>query len=839
MKNNITLKIAGQEVQLTDSVQFAITKTFKNLSNPTDIINDWSKTITIPFSDSNNRLFGSIYNPNRRVIESDNENAVGVYFDPSKKVDFQLLWGKALLISGYMKMTSIEKDKGYSINLFGSIGKVFSELSKLTTVASDDTDEKYVVNPLQSEGFYLTAENVIKSWHTPRIKSVPDPLISKIGFAPANAGYNDSFESGTVQLTTQDSREFIEFKKVLEPVYENYIYDADTIVGNGLLPRQFGEYRSYYQQPYIFVDSMFEELQRKTAELTDYSLILDEDWFNYNNPYYYRQVMLLKVPAHEAQNSGTYVSTAFAAESYYDRWTYNNYTTLITKDVELSNIDGLISNNRIINIKRNETMTAKFKLTCRITYKGGNLQNVIRINKNAALFVTAYIVSANDESKFTGSEQFIIVSSDTELDPKYYPNQVSTDLWTIVLGSSSRLVNFDIYGEIPLKYYKFGDQAKMVVNFTWIPAENNRIFNVDVPEGCYLQPSILDSVFNLEVSENDNRSFDFVTFNDIWDNDYNYFTQCLNYTKMYNLIWDVNDVNKTITIKSLPKYFSEENKVLDWTDKVDYKSNYKLEPLIYDSKYYKLGYEESEIGLADTYLKRYGNTYGDQIIQTKYNFNSETKSLLEGLKTPIINTSNVFGWGNMYHANVIYTQCLEPMINLVDSDNNSVDGFGTFLFYDQLKTFTDIDGRQVRVSDDTPEMQNSHKYTYSEDGIEARSYPKLTNIYTVGNKKYCAYFGLPKLNFDATANLNSVVTIYEAFWSKYISEYTNLQNHKLMVNVHLSPTEFLMFKHNQLVKIDKQLYLVNKISDYSFNELTKCELIRVDDVNNYKTWNFN
>ena len=55
--NNIQLFIEGQELELTESVKFAITKQFDDLSNPTTIINDWSKTVEIPFSLKNNHIY--------------------------------------------------------------------------------------------------------------------------------------------------------------------------------------------------------------------------------------------------------------------------------------------------------------------------------------------------------------------------------------------------------------------------------------------------------------------------------------------------------------------------------------------------------------------------------------------------------------------------------------------------------------------------------------------------------------------------------------------------------------------------------------------------------------
>jgi hypothetical protein len=51
---NIELYIEDKPIELDESVNFAITRQFEDINNPTTIINDWSKTISIPFTAHNN-----------------------------------------------------------------------------------------------------------------------------------------------------------------------------------------------------------------------------------------------------------------------------------------------------------------------------------------------------------------------------------------------------------------------------------------------------------------------------------------------------------------------------------------------------------------------------------------------------------------------------------------------------------------------------------------------------------------------------------------------------------------------------------------------------------------
>lgn len=856
MKNTIILKIEGQTVDMTEEITFSITKQFKELSNPTNIINDWSKTITIPFTANNNKLFGHIYDPDRKVITSETEN-IGLYFDPSKKVDFQLLWNNSLMMEGYMKMTSIEKGKGYNVNLFGGLGKVFQELRKLSpTLTETITDEKYLIYPLGMEGFYLNKENIGQSWENARNKYKEMPLTNIIGFTPTNGGYYDSFDSKTIQVGSDSQyTKFYQFTDALKlsKRYDNTIYDVDSLVGDGLLPRQICDYRSYYSQPYMFVDEMFRVLQDKCEELTDYTLNLDSDWFNIDNPYYNDSVMLLKVPEHNAQAQNTYASNCEYISGYnanYPRWSQDTVNELRVLPVTLHNIEGVVKDNEIIVINKNQTLSVKYTLDLTIRLQV-DITSFHNIAPGAGLFIKVNFVHPTDPYTYMQSGDYVFISEHNNWPENYYDTydylyKVGDSEWKAVGGSggvSYREVTLHITGEAALKYYKFGEAAKMQVSLIWVPDSSGNVIDYGaIPQGIYLYPAITNtSIINYELAANDNRSYDYITFNELWDNEYNFFDQCLKYTKMFNLIWDVDEINKRINILPLSTYFNNDTSITDWTHKVDFDNNYKIEPLIYDTKYYKLGYEDSEIGLGESYSKKYGNIYGDKIIDTKYNFNEETTNLIEGLKTPIVNTTNVFVWPDMYAANVLYRQCMEPMLCLADNDNNPVNGFGSFLFYKGLKYFTDL-GRNICLSDDTQQMQNTHKYSYIESqpsagGLQVNKYPWLDVIYEGNGYKLGYYFGLPRLKYDATTDYNGMNTIYDICWENYLKEYTSSNNHKLTAYVYLTPSEFIQFKFNKMVKIGNQVYVVNKIFDYSFGERTKCELIRVNDVNNYRHTN--
>ena len=70
----LRLFLEGQELELTDNIQVAITKQFEELSNPTVMTVDWSKTVKIPSTHKNDAIFGYFFRPDKLVTYKPNSN---------------------------------------------------------------------------------------------------------------------------------------------------------------------------------------------------------------------------------------------------------------------------------------------------------------------------------------------------------------------------------------------------------------------------------------------------------------------------------------------------------------------------------------------------------------------------------------------------------------------------------------------------------------------------------------------------------------------------------------------------------------------------------------------
>lgn len=330
----IQLLLEDMEVELGQNISIPLNKTFENLSNPTDIITEYSKSINIPLTSRNNEILSNSYRLDRTIIANDSGVNLGIYLDPTKKIPMKLLYNSQVVLEGYAKFASANnstKNGCYTLNLFGTLGEIFQKLKSVVVSESQLTDEqkaepdggaKYVLRDRSAQGEKLNAEYVHRSFDHNRnnIYGTYDGtggLITSydvIGFAPSYRGYYNEFDSKKIQMgndTTDPESNFYDIDKVLEnewkatykknnpsvsdAVAQSYAESlgASNVVGDGFKDYQMREYRCYMMKPYIYFNQLMQMYQDQIKLISDYELELDNNWFNVNNPYWTRMCYML------------------------------------------------------------------------------------------------------------------------------------------------------------------------------------------------------------------------------------------------------------------------------------------------------------------------------------------------------------------------------------------------------------------------------------------------------------------------------------------------------------------------------------------------------------------
>lgn len=820
------LFIEDQEVELNDSVSFALTKTFEDLHDPTKIINDWSKTVSIPFTNKNHAIFGGYFRADRMVIGGGNKN-VGVYFDPTKKASFHLYVGPSLVMTGYAKLTSIKRDgnKGsYEVNLFGQLGDV---LQKLQDVTPDDLyHDEFTMNRTLIYDSWTRAD--IDLYHTGELQPY-----EVLGWSCSTQGlYEDNFDSKTIELTAGGTKALEEVLK--EAHGEESNIDTSALIGDGLSPRARGEYRSYYQIPFIYMPRFFQFMKRACLLYTGYRMELDSVWFNNQNPYYNDLVMMLQRLNLESnvKRANNYTLRLRERITLVDGRTYslvNEYTQspfTVSADYE-----------ELPMIQADQTILVPDGVVARASG-----QFILEIHNTATTamrqdqgLVFTFII----ENELGGlhAQQYLWCAPDTTINTSVYPNVVATadpSLGRLDGGT----YKFDIV--IPISHSRQGPGSmKFYYTYYWVNQDvaayrgsgDSVIWNGTVGFDTYLSGNL---TLTIDQTTRSGRTF---VLSDVWG-DKTPFEMLIRYCKMFGLLLQVDNHSKIIKITPRGEYFANSPGAVDWTDKLDISSGYSIKPLSFETKYISMDMA-SETDKGDDYKEKYDVGYGGIKVSQSYEFNNETTELFTDVTSPIISTDNMLGWITIYNQTFEWKNT-DPMV-YARNDNKPANVFGAFFFRNGLYSFDE--SQPVKISDDSPQQRTDNQYCYFQDTnvsyvtTEVPTYPGLDIIYRKDGEwtKRLATFTTPAERFDSTKTYNLCRGIYQRYWETYLNERYNIQTKIVECYLWLTPVDYANFDFNRIVVIDGVSYVVNKIVDYDPTTLkpTKCELVTIKDFNAY------
>ena len=150
----IQLYLNNQLVDIDESVGLFLNKKFEDVENPTKYFADYSKTISLPFTSNNKKIFDNYSRQDSVVTERT--------LDPRKKIPFQLLYNNQLVMSGYLKINNANTcytDKKFSCELFSQFGLVMQEISELTfnkyecVSHGGEKDDKYLIHTPWSDEY--------------------------------------------------------------------------------------------------------------------------------------------------------------------------------------------------------------------------------------------------------------------------------------------------------------------------------------------------------------------------------------------------------------------------------------------------------------------------------------------------------------------------------------------------------------------------------------------------------------------------------------------------------------------------------------------------------------
>ena len=330
-----------------------------------------------------------------------------------------------------------------------------------------------------------------------------------------------------------------------------------------------------------------------------------------------------------------------------------------------------------------------------------------------------------------------------------------------------------------------------------------------------------------------------VSFADMIDADTTQGQFLVNYTKLFGLVYDSDSVNndKTIKIKTRD-YYHQDYKILDWTDKIDYSQTFKHDPLSFNTRYLSLNYNPSESYYAKKYANTFDTSYGVQLIDTGYEFNTDTSTLIN---------DQIMNQAIMVKGESRFSGVCPAFFDKSDNSRSPIDGHYSLLFWNADKS--DCYKQQLYIFDDNEAMHDA-----SNGGEETMCYVDTDSLTKYGGMvqvgqylkipapnslrdSFSTDLGYPRANFANwnISDYSSSGTIFNQFWNTYIKDLYNANTQIITAYVHLSPLEIMNFSFKNFVKIKDTLWHPNKIEDYNplSTKPVSVELVKVNDINSY------
>ena len=166
---------------------------------------------------------------------------------------------------------------------------------------------------------------------------------------------------------------------------------------------------------------------------------------------------------------------------------------------------------------------------------------------------------------------------------------------------------------------------------------------------------------------------------DLWDKSVKPFDVILNYCKIFRILIFKDDVEKKLKFVRQNNYFNN-YEVLDWTDKVNLKKDFVVEPIPFDYKTLLMNYQESELGLNNAYEKKYGVKYGEIALNTYQEFIDKQKELFsQPLKNAIPFSPTYLNYERLRRGDIARTISSDVFVACADSDGVTCDNFGALM----------------------------------------------------------------------------------------------------------------------------------------------------------------
>ena len=903
MRRKISLYIADQLVDLDEQSFILFNYTMDDLANPTIVKNSFSQQVTLPGTPNNNRLFGDIFRLDRTVNLGSRQS--GVYFNPSQKTPFTIYNEMGEIIeSGYVKLNSVGHKNvvpEYNVQMFGGLGSFFYSLSY------DSQGNKKSLASLQYLGdspteldFTINATTVRDAWDTvqdgviddkwkvlnfcPTYQGIPNSNFSpdKALVIPSDVGLSDSILVGGVTYGLKDGYSLV---NLAQPQDEWSVKDL----------------RSYLQRPCISMRAIWEAVSNpannggytvdKTAiDSDDYAdlwvtlplipslgtlkqatgvLSLTESSVGLTGNAIGRFDIVGSVPAGTSVTANICIREQFTlpaaadsessldlfASEIVDDTQYEKLQVIFTQVLAYASDDTLVGGSGVqVNGQFGFNTASEMAQLCGFT-PAWSTDDFTYADQGRCERVATNTFEVDRDQTFTV----------TAVNAAYYKVMVyvyEIDSWLIM-------------GEHPATGFTITGDGTSTLPTLYLDYDTDyAATGAGIVEGTPGNSITYQSADSL-------RSGALVTKAMLLSSSATPAEYILSFCKIFGLYFIYDGPEKKVTIVPRNDLFADET--IDLTNRVDLSKGIDIQPLAFDSKWYAFEMEGVGGSFADEYQKVMGIPYGIQRVNTGFDFNADTKSLLDGIvfknavtvldrskywnyilvsstftPSPFLDKGNNYTlWNSAGETQEIAISC-PPTSAVVTYYNSSHNGYDInsarkLQLFDAEKK--PIDGENIlvirgadatypyfKISDDVPAMDSLNEGVpcwLLTPGLAAGiSVPVYSRYSFSGDVVDLSLdFGVPKELDIPGITYPDDVTIYAKRWKAYMADKYDVNTKVMTCRVNFAGIPVNETLLRKFYWYGNSLWVLNKIQNYSLTTFdpVECEFVQVQDKDNYLT----
>ena len=283
----------------------------------------------------------------------------------------------------------------------------------------------------------------------------------------------------------------------------------------------------------------------------------------------------------------------------------------------------------------------------------------------------------------------------------------------------------------------------------------------------------------------------------------------LSVCKMFNLyVYQDNLNDKQINVSPYIDFYSSAvTNSLDWSQKIDLGSSMSIKPMSQlNARYYAYKYTPDSDFYNDNYLKKYGQSYGDNLYDSEFDYVKDTATT-QIIFAPTVIT--LHSGQDKYH----------PAIYKLSNNNTNEDPMDSVIRILIAKKKTGVS---------TWKIQNDAGGTLA----TLTSYGYAGHLDDPNTPTIDINFGVPKeLQFPATTYPTD--NLFNTYHLPYILEITDIESKLLSCKMYLNTLDIYNLDFSKYVWINGVLFRLNKVEGYNpmAYQTTQVNLLKVINTN--------